>query len=310
MAARAEGNGRRRSGAISWADSGSGRPRYRAIGVAIEGHKMRLPDRAAKCPPRRGPTATRRRCRINCLFRASHPCVPARGRRDPAIRRSNDLPRHRLVRDHRPRPLQRHDLRHRLRDRRHRDELRDARVALPQPLFRQRHLHLGVADLDRADGPDARILPRRLARRPHRLAQRAGGDGAGGVALHAGAALVRAAAARAPARRHRRRAHRQPGRLGGDPAVSGDLLRHVFAVRDPADAALRAELRHGVGHGLRRLDLRLDRRHARHHLLPDPDHRHARDHAVARRRRHRLRADPAGGSAAPSARPARPPPRC
>ena len=188
----------------------------------------------------------------------------------------------------------RHDLRHRLRDRRHRDELRDAGVALSQPLFRQRHLYLGVADLDRADGADARLLPRRLARRPHRLAQRAGGDRAGGLALHAGAALVRAAPARAAARRHRRRAHRQPRRLGGDPAVSGDLLRHVFAVRDPADAALGAELRHGLGHGLRRLDLRLDRRHARHHVLPDPDHRHARDHAVARRRRRRLRADPAG----------------
>ena len=124
------------------------------------------------------------------------------------------------------------------------------------------------------------LLPRRLARRPHRLAQRAGRHRAGRLALYAGAALLRAAAARIPARRHRRRPHRQPGRLAGDPVVSGDLLRHVFAVRDPADAALRAELRQGVGHGLRRLDRRLDRRHARHHLLPDPDHRHARDHAV------------------------------
>ena len=63
----------------------------------------------------------------------------------------------------------------------------------------------------------------------------------------------------------------------------GDLSRHVFAVRDPAAAALGAALRPGVRDGLRRLHRRLDRRHARHHLLPDPGDRLARDHAVARR---------------------------
>src|SRR5262249_55429259 len=39
----------------------------------------------------------------------------------------------------------------RLRHRRHRDELRNAGVALPQSIFRQRHLYLGRADLDGAD---------------------------------------------------------------------------------------------------------------------------------------------------------------
>ena len=62
----------------------------------------------------------------------------------------------------------------RLRHRRDRDELRDAGIALSQPLFRQRHLYLGVADLDRADRADRGLFPRRLARRPHPLAGRAG----------------------------------------------------------------------------------------------------------------------------------------
>ena len=41
-------------------------------------------------------------------------------------------------------------------------------------------------------------------------------------------------------------------------------------------------LRPRFGHGLWRLDRRLDRRHAGHDVLPDPGDRLARDHAVAR----------------------------
>src|SRR4051794_29374454 len=54
-----------------------------------------------------------------------------------------------------------HDLLRRFRYRRDRDELRDARLALSQSLFRQRHLHLGFADLDRAGGALRRIFHRR-----------------------------------------------------------------------------------------------------------------------------------------------------
>ena len=51
--------------------------------------------------------------------------------------------------------------------RRDRDELRNARVALPRSLFRQRHLYLGGADFDGAGGAHRRLFPRRVHRRSH-----------------------------------------------------------------------------------------------------------------------------------------------
>src|SRR6266702_3013044 len=61
------------------------------------------------------------------------------------------------------------DLCRRLRHRRHRDELRNVGVALPQPIFRQRHLYLGRADLDGADRAHGGLFSRRHAGRSHRL---------------------------------------------------------------------------------------------------------------------------------------------
>ena len=89
--------------------------------------------------------------------------------------------------------------------------------------------------------------------------------------------------------RLRRRQGRQPRRRVRDPVLSGDVPRHVFAVRHPPAAALGAELGAGVRHGLRHLHRRQHRRHARHHFHPHSVDRHARDHAHARCRRHRVR---------------------
>ncbi len=82
----------------------------------------------------------------------------------------------------------------------------------------------------------------------------------------------------------------------------GDPARHVFAVRHQAAAALAAELRPRVGRGLRRLHRRLDRRHARHDLLPDPVDRLTRDHAHARGGRAGRGVGGAGAVAAGAAR--------
>ena len=175
----------------------------------------------------------------------------------------------------------RRDLSGRLRHRGHRDELRDAGLALPQPLFRQRHLYLGGADLDRAGGADGRLFPRRLARRPHRLADGAGADRARrprSISLvlpsFSDAVLDFVLADIDDVR---------AGSLVASFAIlffPVTLLGIYLAVRDPADAALAAALGHGVGNGLWRLHRGLDRRHARHHVLPDPADRHAGDHAI------------------------------
>ena len=99
------------------------------------------------------------------------------------------------------------DLSRRLRHRRDRDELRDARLALPQPVFRQRHLHLGLADLDRAGGALRRLFHRRLARRPLSVGRRARRDRADRLGLHAGAARCSPSALlEFVLARHRRRA--------------------------------------------------------------------------------------------------------
>ena len=90
--------------------------------------------------------------------------------------------------------VRRHDLSRRLRHRRDRDELRDARLALSQSVFRQRHLHLGLADLDRAGGALRRLFHRRDRGRPLSLGDRARRDRADRLGLYPGAAAVLRAA--------------------------------------------------------------------------------------------------------------------
>ena len=205
MAARAEGNGRREVGRdIMGKFRVTGGRDIGRLAWRLKGTNG-LPDRRPNVLP--GPPTATTAAMPNRLavFRASHPCVPARGRRDPAIRRSNDHPRHRLVRNQVFRDRhQRHHLPDRLRHRGDRHELRDAGLALPQSLFRQRPLHLGVADLDGARGTDRRLLHRRLAGRPPPLGHGARRNGADRLALHAGAAGLRPAHAGGGAGRDRR----------------------------------------------------------------------------------------------------------
>ena len=98
---------------------------------------------------------------------------------------------------------------------------------------------------------------------------------------------------------------RQPRRLARHPVLSGDIARHVFAVRDPAAAALARE--HPARCRARSTASRppAHRRHARHDLLPDPADRLARDHAArsAAPARLRPRPDRAAAARAPAQRP-------
>src|SRR5436190_817623 len=98
---------------------------------------------------------------------------------------------------------QRRDLRRGLRHRRNRHELRDARIALSQSLFRQRHLYLGGADLHGADRADGGVFFRRSARRPNRLAGAAGAHGDHRIGLSPGTAELCSSHPRGGARRDR-----------------------------------------------------------------------------------------------------------
>ena len=110
--------------------------------------------------------------------------------------------------------------------------------------------------------------------------RRARRDRADRLGLHPGAAAVlRSALMEFVLAGVRRREDRQPRRRLRDPVLSGDVPRHVFAVRHPAAAALGAELGPRLRHGLRHLDRRQHRRHARHDVLSHSGDRHARDHA-------------------------------
>ena len=91
-----------------------------------------------------------------------------------------------------------------------------------------------------------------------------------GSALYAAAAGLRPADAGSAAGRHRRR---QTGSLVASFAILFFPVTFLgmyspFAIRLLLRSA--AAFRHGVGHGLRHLHPRQHRRHARHHLLPDP----------------------------------------
>ena len=119
--------------------------------------------------------------------------------------------------------------------------------------------------------------------------RRARRDRADRIGLHPRAAGLLGSPDGIRARGLRRRENRQPRRRLRDPVLSGDLPRHVLAVRHQAAAALGAKLGTDLRHGLRHLHRRQHRRHARHHFLPHSGDRHARDHAHARGRRDRVR---------------------
>ncbi len=220
----------------------------------------------------------------------SRPCRSDRAARDRKRGNRRDLPR-------------------RLRHRRDRDELRDAGLALSQSLFRQRHLYLGGADLDRADRADDRLLPRRLrwptAPPRSRCWRRPCWSGSAYLLVLPSFAEPVLEFVLADDRRRPRPAASLAALAIMFFPVTLLGMYSPFAIRLLLRSAL--TLRPRVGHGLRRLDRGLDRRHARHHVLPDPGDRLARDHAGAWRGRRAGRAAPvrAGDERSAAARAAR-----